>query len=114
MIILNTRYIKDSDWEAMCTALEEIYPEYAVPMTEIFSRPYLYNYNMLIAKPEVLTKYCEWLFPILERVEELSELKGWERSDRYIGYLGENLLTLYFMYNKDKYKIVHTGRRMLV
>lgn len=110
----HTRYIKDSDWEAMCTALEEIYPEYAVPMTEIFSGPYLYNYNMLIAKPEVLTKYCEWLFPILERVEELSEPKGWERSDRYIGYLGENLLTLYFMYNKDKYKIVHTGRRMLV
>ncbi len=110
----HTRYIKDSDWNAMCTALEEIYPEYAVAMTEIFSRPYLYNYNMLIAKPGVLTEYCKWLFAILERVEELSEPKGWERSDRYIGYLGENLLTLYFMYNKDKYKIVHTGRKMLM
>lgn len=110
----HTRYIKDLDWDAMCKAVEELYPEYAARMETVFSRPYLYNYNMLIAKPEVLTEYCEWLFPILERVEELSEPKGWERSDRYIGYLGENLLTLYFMCNKDRYKIVHTGRRMLV
>lgn len=110
----HTRYVKDSDWDAMCKALEELSPEYAAKIEEVFSEPYLYNYNMLIAKPEVLTEYCEWLFLILERVEELSEPKGWERSDRYIGYLGENLLTLYFMCNKDRYKIVHTGRRMLV
>lgn len=110
----HTRYVKDSDWEAMCKALIELQPEYYAAMEEIFSQPYLYNYNILIAKPEVLTEYCEWLFPVLERVEELSEPKGWERSDRYIGYLGENLLTLYFMYNKDKYNIVHTGRKMLV
>ena len=110
----HTRYVKNSDWDAMCKALEELYPEYVAKLEKIFSEPYLYNYNMLIAKPEVLTEYCEWLFPILERVEELSEPKGWERSDRYIGYLGENLLTLYFMCNKDRYKIVHTGRRMLV
>ena len=110
----HTRYVKDSDWNAMCKALEELHPEYAREMDKVFSGPYLYNYNMLIAKPQALAEYCAWLFPILERVEELSEPKGWERSDRYIGYLGENLLTLYFMYNKDRYKIVHTGRRMLV
>lgn len=110
----HTRYVNDSDWSAMCKALEELHPEYAEALPMIFAQPYFYNYNMLIAKPEVLLDYCEWLFPILERVEELSESKGWERADRYIGYLGENLLTLYFMYNKEKYRIVHTGRRMLV
>jgi len=109
----HTRYLKDADWDAMKKALEELHPEYAKAMPEIFSRPYVYNYNMLIAKPEVLAEYCAWLFPVLERTEELTEPKGWERADRYIGYMGENLLTLYFMYNKDKYKIAHTGRRML-
>ena len=53
---------------------------------------------MLIAKKKVFQDYCNWLFPILARTEELSEPKGWERADRYIGYLGENLMTLYFMY----------------
>lgn len=33
------------------------------------------------------------LFPILERTEQLSIPRGWERCDRYIGYLGENLMT---------------------
>ena len=110
----HTRYMQDTDWEAMRMALAELQPEYADAMDGIFAQPYFYNFNMLIAKPEVLEDYCAWLFPILERTEALSNPKGWERSDRYIGYLGENLLTLYFMYNKDKYHIVHTGRRMLV
>ena len=58
--------------------------------------------------------YCDWLFPLLSRVEELSEPKGSERADRYIGYLGENLTTLYFMKNKDRLKIAHAGRLMLL
>lgn len=110
----HTRYLREADWEAMLTALQELQPEYAKAIPEIFSKPYLYNYNMIIAKADVLADYCEWLFPILERTEELSDPKGWERADRYIGYLAENLETLYFMYNKDKYKVMHTGRRMLV
>lgn len=110
----HTRYVKESDWSAMLQALEELQPEYARVFNEILAQPYLYNYNMLIAKPVVLEDYCQWLFPILERTEELSVPKGWERSDRYIGYLGENLMTLYFMHNKKNLKIFHTGRIMLI
>ena len=76
-------------------------------------QPYLYNYNILIATVEVLRTYCAWLFPILSRTEELSMPHGWERADRYIGYLGENLLTLYFMYHQKDLNIVHTGHIML-
>lgn len=109
----HARYIKESDWEAMLAALEEIHPEYRAAYEDIFSQEYMYNYNMMAAKKSVLRDYCEWLFPVLERTEELSTPKGWERKDRYIGYLGENLMTLYFFYNKDRYKIAHTGRIML-
>ena len=107
------RYIKETDWQAMLQALKELQPAYATAFDEIFAQPYLYNYNMLLAKREVLEAYCAWLFPILERTEELSIPRGSERADRYIGYLGENLLTLYFMYHKDNLKIVYTGRIML-
>ncbi len=109
----HARYIKESDWEAMLAALEEIHPEYRAAYEDIFSQEYMYNYNMMVAKKSVLRDYCEWLFPVLERTEELSMPRGWERKDRYIGYLGENLMTLYFFYNKDRYKIVYTGRIML-
>lgn len=108
------RYVAESDWQAMLQALREITPEYYEAYGDIFLQQYLYNYNILVAKPDVLKNYCEWLFPILERTEELSVPKGSARADRYLGYLGENLLTLYFMHNKDKLYIVHTGRIMLV
>ena len=108
------RYLKEQDWEAMLQALEELAPKYAEKLPEIFQKQFFYNYNMVIAKEKVFKDYCNWLFPILERTEELSTPKGSERADRYIGYLGENLTTLYFMVHADDLRIVHTGRRMLI
>ena len=109
----HARYINESDWKAVLCALEELAPEYYAAYENIFSQEYMYNYNIIIAKAAVLQRYCEWLFPILKRVEELSVPKGSERADRYIGYIGENLLTLYFLYHKDQMNLVHTGRIML-
>lgn len=110
----HARYIKEQDWDAMLYALKELAPEYYKACDKIFLQKYMYNYNILIAKTDVLRKYCEWLFPILKRVEQMSVPKGDERADRYIGYIGENLLTLYFMSCKDDLNIVHTGRIMLI
>lgn len=107
-------YLNEGDWNAMKQALQELAPEYAAAMPGIFKEKFFHNHNILIAKKEVFQAYCQWLFPILERTEELSEPKGRDRGDRYIGYLGENLTTLYFMYHKKDLNIVYTGRRMLV
>ena len=98
----------------MIDVIKEIHPEYTNSFKEIFEKSYMYNYNMFIAKKEILKNFCQWLFPILDAIYEKSQPKGRERNDRYIGYIGENLLTLYFMHNKDKYKIYHTKRIMLV
>lgn len=108
------RYLIESDWKAMLQALRELQPEYAQKFPNILKQPYLYNYNIIVAKRNILRDYCEWLFPVLERTEELSTPKGWERADRYIGYLGENLLTLYFLYHAEQWNIKHVGRKMLI
>lgn len=108
------RYLRDDDWNAMLQALQELAPEYAEALPDIFKQRYFYNFNIFVAEESVFKRYCEWLFPILTRVEELSIPKGNERADRYIGYLGENLTTLYFMYHKKDLKIAHTGRQMLI
>lgn len=108
------RYLKDVDWQALLTALEELQPEYADAFKNILKGEYMYNYNIVIARKEVLCDYCSWLFPILERTEELSVPKGCERADRYIGYMGEILETLYFVYNKYGLRIAHAGCRFLV
>lgn len=108
------RYLKDGDWNALLAALRELQPEYADAFPKILAGECMYNYNVILAGKEVLRDYCEWLFPILERTEELSDPKGCDRSDRYIGYMGETLETLYFMKNRDRLRIAHTGCRLLV
>ena len=108
------RYLKPSDWAAMLQALKELQPEYADIFSATLKQRYLYNYNVILAKKEVLREYCEWLFPILEKTEELSVPKGRERSDRYIGYMAETLETLYFMKHTDSLNIVHTVCRQFI
>ena len=102
------RYLKGADWKALLTALKELQPEYAEFFPQVLEQEYLYNYNVILAKKAVLREYCEWLFPILERVEELSVPKGRDRGDRYIGYMAETLETLYFTRNADRLNVVHT------
>lgn len=107
------RCVEERDWKAMLQAMGELAPAYASALPKLFSGKYFYNFNILIAKKEIFHQYCDWMFPILFRTEELSVPKGSERADRYIGYLGENLTTLFFLYHQKDFKIVHTGCRML-
>lgn len=107
------RYLKQEDWDAVLRAVLELQPEYAKAFPEILKQRLLYNYNILLARKEVLAAYCSWLFPILELVEQYSVPQGKDRKDRYIGYVGETLETLYFMYNKESLHIVYAGCRFL-
>lgn len=109
----HARYVEEKDWDILLRVMKELYPEYREAYEDIFSQEYFYNYNLIIAKREVLREYCEWLFPILEKTGQLSEPKEWEREDRYLAYMSESLMTLYFFYNQDRLKIYHTGRFML-
>lgn len=107
------RYLKKEDWDAVLKAISEVHPDYIDLFTSVLQQKYLYNYNIMLARKSVLADYCEWLFPILERVEDLSIPKGIDRNDRYIGYVGETLATLYFMANRNRLNIVHAGCRFL-
>lgn len=110
----HTYCINQTDWNAMLQALSEVAPDYYDAFNEVFAEPFFYNYNMLIAKAEVFDDYCSFLFSVLERVEKLTMPKGWERADRFAGYIGENLTTLYFRKNRNKLNIVHAGKVMLI
>ena len=108
------RYLRDNDLKNLLTALDELQPLYAEAASTILLQPYFYNYNIILARKSVLADYCNWLFPILGRVEELNAYNGTERADRYIGYMGELLETLYFMYHKEDLCLAHTGCKFYV
>jgi hypothetical protein len=108
------RYLTAQEWSGVLQALGELEPEYANGFKTILSQGYLYNYNVIVAKSEVLDDYCTWLFRLLFRIEEINNPDGLKEPNRYLGYVGETLETLYFMYNKDKLKIAHSGCRFLI
>ena len=108
------RYLSDSEWDAVLHALEELQPDYSRAFKDILKQEYFYNYNVILAKKDVLDDYCSWLFPLLFRIEENNDPNKEKEPNRYMGYVGETLETLYFMYNKDKLKIAHAGCRFLV
>jgi len=108
------RYIKEADLKLVNIALKELHSDYYTAFLEMSKKPYLYNYNMLIAKRAVFDEYCEWIFPILKRIEELSDVENGKRNDRYIGYIGEILTALYFLHNKKNLNVVHGEKKWLV
>lgn len=103
------RYLSEGEWSCVLQAIEELQPEYRNGFQHVLDQNYMYNYNIFLAKQEVFDDYCSWLFPLLFRIEELNDPDGKKIPNRYIGYIGETLETVYFMYNKDKLKIAHTG-----
>lgn len=107
-------YLSNEEWTAVLQALDELQPEYATAFKDVLKQSNLYNYNIMIVKSKVLDDYCNWLFPLLFRIEEINDPEGIKEPNRYIGYVGETLETLYFMYNKDNLKIAHAGCRFLV
>lgn len=108
--IQHTWYVPEKDWKLTRIVVNDLYPKYGKKFDEVFNAPEFYNYNMLVARKDVFADYCAWLYPILDRIEELSEPKGKDRRDRYTAYLSESLETLYFMANLKNLKIYHTGR----
>lgn len=111
----HSRWVRESDWNAMLRVLGQLEPEYLKTYEEsvLAGEHFFHNYNMLIAKAEVFDDYCEFLFRVLERTECLTTPRGWERADRFAGYLGENLTTLYFLHNRNRWKAVYGGKTWL-
>ena len=110
---VRTMYINDhleSDWNTMLEAIAKLQPEYSATAEKVQNGIYYYAYNMFIARKEILDDYCAWLFPILFYCEEKCGKKDDKYQNRYLGFLAERLLSIYFIHNEDRYKIVHAKK----
>lgn len=104
------RYLMPEDIRVMRQVLQEHDAENIHEIESILKSPYLYNYNMLIARREVFHDYCSWMFPLLKEITDRCEKEDRERLPRYAGRIGEVLTSLYFMMNKRKWQIAHAEK----
>ena len=101
------------DWDKMVEVVEDVCPEYRDDIEVVEQSNYYIPYNMLIAKKDVFDRYCEWLFPLLERCEQVIGSYDDVYQNRYIGFLSERLMTAYFYHHRDDLKIMFCNKHFL-
>lgn len=109
-----TRYISQEDMSILIRIMVQSYPKMKEAISKILNGKYIYNYNMLIAKTEVFDEYCNFLFTILEKVEVYNLQNHKVREDRYIGYLGEIVTTVFILNKMSMLKVVHVPRVWMI
>lgn len=94
------------DVKEMENALRTLAPEYLDRYQEYLNGNECYLYNMCIMKKEILDSYCEWLFKILEYIENDYFVDNDDPyRSRLFGFLSERLIYVWITKNIDKKKI---------
>lgn len=106
------RHIPD-DWDFLLAYLYKKEPEAYSAAKEVFSGSLYLPCNMFIASWEVLDELCGWMFPILDAVAKNGGVKEDVYLNRYVGFVSERLITLFFTMYHDKYKIAYADRIFL-
>lgn len=103
------RYIP-AVYPTMLDVLWEMSPEYYEASKEIYQGHVFYACNMLIAKRKVLHELCQWMFPMVFEIEKrIGDLPD-PYQNRYAGFCTERLITLYFLCNKENWRITHADK----
>ena len=106
-------HVKEEVWEFLEEAIYKLYPDYAEAWEELKRTFFLITLNMAIMKRNVLEDYCSWLFDILAEVDRHYTDRGIQPDNRYLGYLGECLTTVYVIKNREWLKFGYTEVQFL-
>jgi hypothetical protein len=96
------------DWNLMCKfvlAYDESYREILEKYDESW---FYFSCNLCLFKREWFDRYCEFAFAVAFQIEEEYRMKGVYRNDRYMGYIFENLLSLFVMKHYNDMNVVCT------
>ncbi len=103
----------EKDWDVMCDAVKALAPDYLKAVRELETGCFYYAYNMFIMRRPILESYCQWLFPLLSYCETYCGAHEDGYQSRYIGFLAEHLMSVYFLHHEKDYKIVHARKHFV-
>ena len=91
----NGVYFEQGIIDKMFSLIKELSPEYYNSACEYFSGEYHRAFNCYIMKKELFVRMCEFQFPIMNRIMEITDCKTYERAP---GYIGEMLNGIFIHY----------------
>ena len=71
--------------------------EYLETFERLLNQSSFSNYNMFIARKELIDSYCTWVFPILEEVESRINV---DEYPRVFGLISEAIFNVWIEHNK--------------
>ena len=96
----NVHHIKDL--ENCKKIIKKICPEYETAYDKVMDTKKLYQYNMLIARKELVDEYCHWLFSILFELEKITDISDYDKYNKRIyGFLSERLFNVWLEKNDN-------------
>jgi len=95
--------IRKENVEKLSFIIQNKYPDYFEDFNTIMNRDYACYCNILISHKHIIDEYCNWLFPILSQLEDMVDTSDFStKEQRYLGYVAEYLLNVYFHHRKVK------------
>ncbi|KAB7654605.1 MAG: DUF4422 domain-containing protein [Shewanella sp.] len=90
------------DYQAALDVLNEMYPEY-MPAAEKFNHSVDgYYTNMYVMRRDIFEHYSEWLFSILNKLEERIAFNNYNAQEkRVIGHISERLFNIYLIHQQE-------------
>ncbi|TWT11039.1 DUF4422 domain-containing protein [Streptococcus sp. sy004] len=105
--------------------LKELFPADLATFDRVMKQRSGYMFNMFIMSKELVNRYCEWLFPIIDELYARLDITGYSAFDaRLFGRVSERLFNVWlakealvikevpFMY-MEKVNLVHKGKSFL-
>lgn len=101
---IKSQYINihnEKDYILCREIVEKKYPDYLSAFDIVFSRKWMYAYNMFIMRKKLFNKYAKWLFDILFELEKKVDISSYDKyNSRIYGFLSERLFNVWIEKNK--------------
>ena len=104
-------YCPSGSLEITLEKIREYSPEYYETAREVLESSRYYCCNLFLSRKRLFDRYCEWLFPLVERIEKEAEEKEAE-DPRYIGYIVEMILFNTYI-RKHRLHVMHRNACVL-
>ena len=91
--------------------IEQRTPEYLSAYDQVMKQTSGHMFNMFIMKKEAFDSYCNFMFGVLEKLENEIDISDYSAQEaRVFGYISELLMDVWLYTTKESYKEISWGR----
>ncbi|WP_270330182.1 DUF4422 domain-containing protein [Lapidilactobacillus dextrinicus] len=95
------QYHNIKDFEKTGQIIHQLTPEYDEAFKSVCNQHWLYPLNMMVLSKQLLNQYCEWLFPILFKLESQIDISQYDSyQSRIYGFISERLFNVWLVKNQ--------------